>query len=80
MKNIVNYISPQTPYLAKFWLSSYGPKCSYPIRLQDVLIVISQERSEIKMIFFQVDKHESFLQVDFVGFNEGDEACPQYPK
>ena len=32
------------------------------------------------MIFFQVDKHESLLQVDFVGFNEGDEACPQYPK
>ena len=32
------------------------------------------------MIFFQLDKHKSFLQVDFVAFGRGDEAYPKYPK
>ena len=32
------------------------------------------------MIFFQVDKNKSFLQVDFVAFIRGDEAYPKYPK
>ena len=32
------------------------------------------------MIFFQVDKHKSFLQVDFVAFGGSDEAYPKYPK
>ena len=31
------YISPQTPYSAKLWFSSYGPKCSWSIKLQDSL-------------------------------------------
>ena len=31
------------------------------------------------MIFFQVDKHRSFLQVDSVAFGGGDEAYPNYP-
>ena len=33
--NIVNDISTPVPYLAKFWFSSYGPKCCWPVRLQD---------------------------------------------
>ena len=33
--NIVIDISPT--YLAKFWVSSYGPKCCQPIKLQDSL-------------------------------------------
>ena len=44
--NVVVDISPPIPYLAKFWFSSYGPKCCQPIKLQDSLNVISQERSE----------------------------------
>ena len=32
------------------------------------------------MIFSQVDKHKSFLQVDFDAFGGGDEAYPKYPK
>ena len=47
MKNhIVIYISPQTPYLAKLWFSSFGRKYCWPIKLQDSLNVISQERKE----------------------------------
>ena len=33
--NIVTDISPR--HLAKFWVSSYGPKCCHPIKLQDSL-------------------------------------------
>ena len=33
--NIVIDNSP--PYLAKFWVSSYGPKCCQPIKLQNSL-------------------------------------------
>ena len=35
--NIVVDISPPIPYLAKFWFSSYGPKCCQPIKLQGSL-------------------------------------------
>ena len=44
--NVVGDISPPIPYLAKFWFSSYGPKCSQPIKLQDSLKCNTQERSE----------------------------------
>ena len=41
MKNhIVVYNSLQTPYLAKFSFSSYGPRCSQSIRVQDYLKII----------------------------------------
>ena len=33
--DIVVDISPPIPYLAKFWFSSYEPKCCQPIKLQD---------------------------------------------
>ena len=35
--NLVVYISPPIPYLAKLWFLSYGPKCCQPIKLQDSL-------------------------------------------
>ena len=35
--NIVTDISPPIPYLAKFWVSSYGSKCCWPIKLQGSL-------------------------------------------
>ena len=35
--NIVVDISPPVPYLAKFWFSSYEPKCCQPIKLQNSL-------------------------------------------
>ena len=36
--HMVIYILPRIPYLAKFWLSNFEPKCcSQSIRLQDSL-------------------------------------------
>ena len=35
--NIVIDISSQVLYLVKFWSSSYGPKCCWPIKFQDSL-------------------------------------------
>ena len=32
------------------------------------------------MIFFLVDKHKSFFQVDFVAFGWGDKEYPKFPK
>ena len=44
------FIWLQILYLPKVWFISYGPKCSWPIILQDSLI--SQERSEWSSWFF----------------------------
>ena len=35
---IICYVPAQIPYLEKFWLLRYGPKCSQPIRFQEFLI------------------------------------------
>ena len=53
MKNIIFIvISPQIPYLAKFWFLSYGPKCCWPIKLQDSLkCSISRKKWMMKFIF-----------------------------
>ena len=50
--NIVVDISPPIPYLAKFWFSSYGPKCCQPIKLQDSLKCnISRKKWMMKFVF-----------------------------
>ena len=69
--NIVTDISPAISYLEKFWFSSYGPKCCQPIKLQDSLNVISQERS---------NKHRSLLQGDAIILGVCNQACPKRPK
>ena len=42
MKDIVIGFLAQTPCLPKFWFLKYGPKSSWPIRLQDFKTAISQ--------------------------------------
>ena len=50
--NIVVDISPPIPYLAKFWFSSYGPKCYQPIKLQNSLKCnISRKKWMVKFVF-----------------------------
>ena len=50
--NIVVDTSPPMPHLAKFWLSSYGPKCCQPIKLQDSLkYIISIKKWMMKFLF-----------------------------
>ena len=48
---IVIYISPTN--VGKFWVSSYGPKCCQPIKLQDSLKCnIIRKKRMMKFIFF----------------------------
>ena len=54
--NIVVDISPPIPYLAKFWFSSYGPKCSQPIKLQDSLV-------NVEVYFWHADNIELFYKL-----------------
>ena len=54
-------------YLAKFWFSSYGQKCSWPIKLQDSLkYSISRKKWKNEVYFWHVEKHLNFLRVDFI--------------
>ena len=61
MKNsIVTDISLQIriTYLAKFWFSSYGLKCCWPIKLQDSLKCnISRKKGKNEVYFWHVEKH-----------------------
>ena len=50
--NIFIDISSPTPYLAKLWISSYGPKCCQPIKLQGSLKCnISRKKWMMNVIF-----------------------------
>ena len=50
--NIIIDISPPIPYLAKFWFSSYGPKCCQSIKLQDSMkFNISRKKRMMNCIF-----------------------------
>ena len=50
--NMVIDISLPISYLAKFWVSSYGPKCCQSIKLQDSLKYnISRKKWMMKFIF-----------------------------
>ena len=69
--HIVIYISPQTPYLAKFWFSSYGPKCSQPKRLQDSLKCnILRKKCGIKLTFCEQINIKFFCKL-ILSFLEG---------
>ena len=60
--NIVIDISPS--YLTKFWVSSYGPKCCQPIKLQDSLKCnISREKWMMKFIFCMQINIEIFYKL-----------------
>ena len=64
----------QISYLGKFWFLRYGPKCSWPIRLQDFsincrtlkLAVSHKEVNEIN--WFLVCPSNSFLRNGLLGF------------
>ena len=66
----------QTSYLGKFWFLRYGPKCSWPIRLQDFLInrrtlKLAVSHKDINGInWFLVCPSNSFLRNSSVGFSD----------
>ena len=44
------------------------------------LFEMSQGRSRLGLIFLHADKHESFLQIDTMIFDEDGQASPKFPK
>ena len=64
MKTSIIDISPPITYLAKFWFSIYGPKCCWPIELQDSLKCnISRRKWMMKFIFVMSRNIEVFYKV-----------------
>ena len=61
---IVIDISPPITYLVKFWFSSYGPKCCWPIKLQDSLKCnMSKKKWMMKFIFGLKRNNKIFCKV-----------------
>ena len=66
----------QISYLGKFWFLRYGPKCSWPIRLQDFFIngrtlKSAVSHKEINAInWFLVCPSNSFLRNSSLGFSD----------
>ena len=57
-------ISPPITYLAKFWFSSYEPKCCWPIELQDSLNCnISRKKWIMKFIFGMQRNSKTFYKL-----------------
>ena len=78
--NVVVDISAPIPYLAKFWFSSYGPKCCRPIKLQDTLKCnISRKKWIMKFIFWHADK-QKFSTSWYCYFGCSLPAMPKVPK
>ena len=71
-----SFMLEQISYLGKFWFLRYGPKCSWPIRLQDFsinhrtlkLAVSHKEINEIN--WFLVCPSNSFLRNGWLGFSD----------
>ena len=63
IQNIVIDISPPISFLKRFWFSSYGSKCCWPINLQDFLKCnIPRKKLMMKFIFgMQIDR-EAFYK------------------
>ena len=63
MKTII-FIDISPPYLAKLWISSYGPKCCQPINLQDSLNCnILRKKWMMKFIFCMQINIEVFYKL-----------------
>ena len=57
-------IDISSPYLGKFWVSGYGPKCFHPINLQDSLNCnILQKKWIMKFVFCMQINIEVFYKV-----------------
>ena len=61
--NIVVDISTPVPYLAKFWFSSYGPKCCQPIKLQDSIKCNTSRKKRMKFLFGMQINIEGFYKL-----------------
>ena len=70
-----SFLLEQISYLGKFWFLRYGPKCSWPIRLQDFSISrrtlkLAVSHKEVNGInWFLVCHSNSFLRNGLLGFS-----------
>ena len=62
---IICYVPAQMSYLWKIWCLVYGPKCSWPVRLQDFQISYIS-RTKLENCLFQMDEWCKliFLHID----------------
>ena len=71
-----SFMLEQISYLGKFWFLRYGPKCSWPIRLQDFFINGRTLKSAVShkeinaMNWFLVCPSNSFLRNSSLGFSD----------
>ena len=77
--NIID-ISPPIPCLPKFWFSSYGTECCWPIKLQDSLNVICQEKNEWWSLFLTCRKKLKFSTTWYYHFRCAYPGIPKLPK
>ena len=62
--------SAQNLYLGRLWFTSYSPKCSCPIRLQDSLIIVQYlwKDSIDKLDFLHGDSHYGKVGTETITF------------
>ena len=60
-----SFMLEQISYLGKFWFLRYGPKCSWPIRLQDFSINRRTLKLAVSHKGFLGFFHEKFCDVNF---------------
>ena len=79
--SIVVDISSPVPYLAKYWVSSYGPKCCRLVKLHDSLKCnISREKSMMNFIFGVKINIKFFYKLILLFWVFGTRHAPKYPK
>ena len=74
--NFVVDLSTPISYLAKFWFSSYGPKCNQIAGFLKYL----KKKVNYEIYFWYADKNRNLLQVDSIILSVCNQACPRYPK
>ena len=79
--SIVVDISSPVPYLAKYWVSSYGPKCCRLVKLHDSLKCnISRNKLMMNFIFGVKINITFFYKLILLFWVFGTRHAPKYPK
>ena len=76
--NITIDCSPFFPYLAKFCFSSYGPKCCWQIKFQDLQDSLKCNISSKKRIMKFMFGMQINTKVDTMTLGVRSQACPKY--
>ena len=63
--------------MGKLWVSSYGPKCCQPIKLQGSLKCNIVRKKCMMKFFLHTDKRRNLLQGGSIILSEWKQACPK---